>query len=67
MLRRLPATCALALGLLGLGAAPASAGQSQTIETERGSVTFEHHGEILRAYPGPCWVWLHWVSLRGVA
>ncbi|HWK29986.1 MAG TPA: hypothetical protein VNS09_25680 [Solirubrobacter sp.] len=46
-------TCALALGLLGLGAATAHAGQSQSIETERGSVRFEHYGEILTAYAGP--------------
>ncbi len=39
--------------MLGPGATTAFAGQSQTIETERGSVRFEHRGEILTAYAGP--------------
>lgn len=42
-----------ALAASGLSAATASAGESQTIETERGAVSFEHYGEILEAYAGP--------------
>jgi hypothetical protein len=51
--KRLAALGASAAAVFALNAPVASAGQSQLIEGQYGSVTFDHYGEILTAYAGP--------------
>ena len=49
IVRRIAVFSALAVGGFGLSAPAASAGSSEGIETERGSVGFYDSGELLRA------------------
>ena len=48
-MRRLAVLCTLALTVFGLSVASASAGTHESIKTKRGSVAFNHKGEILTA------------------
>jgi hypothetical protein len=48
-IRRIAATGALALTMLGVSGPAASAGEDEGIETKRGAVTFTHRGERLTA------------------
>ena len=49
IIRRLSAICALALTVLGLGAAAATAGTDEAIETDRGFASFNDRSEIVTA------------------
>jgi hypothetical protein len=49
IIRRLAATCALAVTAVGLSVPAASAGESERIRTDGGVVEFQASGDILRA------------------
>ena len=57
--RRIAVICVLALTVLGLSVPAAFAGSDESIETDKGLVAFDHHGE---------WLWAcdTWYDGRGV-